>query len=223
MAVAYSMSDYSALYNDLYRQTRSAIRQLAHPSDAPIACFTLKHVFRRAAELDASTTPTKHLEALKEISKLLQGLRGKFCFVSTEEGPSGDEAEDVEKSDELLQAVLQKLDTLAVAVIGERGTVDHDVYRQPSPYLVACQRCKGRVKPGPEVAEPWRDATCSLRANDPAFVKCRKAIDARAAALRSCGAVPHDFDAGFAVRGKTTKELAAKNACIQKRGLDSPI
>jgi predicted kinase len=81
MAMAYSMSYNSALYKDLYRQTRSAIRQLAHSSDAPIACFTLKHVFRKAAELDASKNPEKHLEAFEDLAQLLQGLRDKFCSV----------------------------------------------------------------------------------------------------------------------------------------------
>jgi hypothetical protein len=216
----YSVSDNDALYRDLYRQTRTAIRQLAHSSDAPIACFALKHVFRKAAELDASTTPKKHLDALRDISHLLQGLRDKFCSMEgVGRPPNGVEyAEDVEKSDELLQDVLHKLDNIAATIITEKGTIDHDLYRQPSAYLVACERCKGRVKPGPDIAEPWRGATCSLRADDQKFAKCREAVGARTAALRSCGAVPHDFDPGFAIQG-TDAERAKKNACIKTHRL----
>ena len=218
MAVAYSMSDNDELYRNLYRQTRMAIRQLADSSDAPIACFTLKHIFRKAAEIDPSTTPDKHSKALRELSELLRGLQNKFCSMEGIGSPSKDatEVEDREKSDALLQGVLQQLEAIAANIIGQRDTVDHDVFRQPSPYLIACERCKGRVKPGPDITAPWRDATCSLYANDAQFVKCRQAVNARMNALRGCGAVPHDFDPGYGIQGKSDREIAQKRACIEK-------
>ena len=221
MAVAYSMSDNGEFYRTLYRQTRAAIRQLADSSDAPIACFTLKHIFKKAAEIDPSTTPDKHHEALRELSELLRNLQSKFCSMEGIGSQSNDatEVEDREKSNALLQGVLQQLQALAANMIGQRDTVDHDVFRQPSPYLIACERCKGHVKPGPDITAPWRDATCSLHAEDRQFVKCREAVNARMSALRACGAVPHDFDPGYGIHGKSDQEISQKRACIEKRRL----
>lgn len=151
----------------MYRQARHAIRQLADPLDAPIECFALKHVFRKAAKLGPETKPKERVDALQKLANLLQGIQAKFCQ-SDESGKK--EAEHAEEeSDAELEKVLEKLENLATILIGKRDTIDYDLNRQPSEDLLDCQTCGGRVRPGPNIRQPWAGATCSLETDDVHF------------------------------------------------------
>lgn len=199
------VSDFSYLY----RQARRAVQGLAEPIEAPIACFTLKHVFREAAK--AKDLPQEQLKALQALGELLQGVKDKFCGTMPGVEPV---YEATAESDALLADVLKKIDVMAASLVNTQMATDYDIYRQPSEFLLDCKTCGGHVQPGPDVLRrPWRGATCSLKVDDPHFKSCHAQQISRREALKKCGARPHDFDKGFSLGSPDSEK---KEACVKR-------
>jgi len=206
--VAYSMGDLDVLYNTLYRNACDAIRRLADASDAPIACFALKHVFREASRIDVAQEPERVREALQGLHTLLHGVRDRFC---AQEGEDRDELEGAgDESREMLNHSLKELQRLGAQIIGEELTFDDDILRQESRTLLDCRLCGGVVQPGRDLTVPWKGASCSLKPADAKFEQCRKQESSRRQELIKCGAVPHDWDHGF---GVSEPDIPKKTKC----------
>lgn len=213
--VAFSLSRNEGLYRDMYRQARDAVRKLADPSDAPIACFTLKHIFREARDLDWANMPDAHLQALQSLQALLESVIEKFC--GNADGERGAErlvsAELREESHEALNKVLDDLERLIKPLVGKRDARDLALYLQPSEDLLDCQTCGGEVLRGPNPEAPWAGVKCSLDPQNGDFQKCRSQQQARREGLKRCGAKPHGFDNGYSI---SDPDLRKKSACVKR-------
>jgi hypothetical protein len=202
------MGDLDLLYNTLYRQARGAIRQLADPSDAPLACFALKHVFKEASKIDVAKEPERVREALQGLQTLLRGVQERFCVREGEDQEQLEAAREV--TSDVLNHVLTELQRLGTQIIGEAYTFDDDIMRQESRALLDCKLCGGKVQPGEDLTVPWRGARCSLKPGDSKFEKCRKKESSRRQEIMKCGAVAHDWDHGF---GVSEPDMAKKTKC----------
>lgn len=203
--VAFSLSRNEELYRDMYRQARDAIRKLADPSDAPIACFTIKHIFKEARDLDWANMPDAHLQALQSLEALLQSVKEKFC------GDADDERGA--EIHEALNKVLDDLERLIKPLVGKRDARDLALYLQPSEDLLDCQTCGGEVLRGPNPQAPWTGVKCSLDPHNGDYQKCRSKQQARREGLKRCGAKPHGFDNGYSI---SDPDLREKRACVKK-------